>query len=165
MSWNVLVSGLRSWWGNAEMGSSSLAVLAGPFLRNTLELKPLSLKLICYQHTIRNKWSKKNNGDKNGQKEKEVWRQKAIMNYGREHSGSSPRCSGGRASEHRSGPPSEQCHTLSLVPLLILIDLLLGLGSLLSQMHSATVNGLGGGVLPLTLFVLLLLVLLVLGTP
>lgn len=54
------------------MGSSSLAVLAGPFLRNTLELKPLSLKLICYQHTIRNKWSKKNNGDKNGQKEKEV---------------------------------------------------------------------------------------------
>lgn len=43
------------------------------------------------------------------------------MNYGREHSGSSPRCSGGRASEHRSGLPSEQCHNLSLVPLLILI--------------------------------------------
>lgn len=46
--------------------------LSRTFSHSALELKPLSLKLISYQHTLWTKWSKKNNRDKNGQKEKEA---------------------------------------------------------------------------------------------
>lgn len=88
---------------NAEPQSLSASLSQAPFSEG---------KLICYQHTLWNKRSKKNNGDKNGQKENRSVRaqgqtkQRPGVNCVREHGGSSPEVCAvqGWASEHRVRP-------------------------------------------------------------
>ena len=75
---------------NANTWSLSASALLAPSPQWP-GLEPLPLKLTCYQRTMRNKWSKKNNGTEYARRKKkcEDKKTKQGLSYGREHSGSS----------------------------------------------------------------------------